>query len=328
MPVEFALRPRIRLRETPAPARRVRARLPKFALPALAYWLGIGALVYEYVNYHDSSAPPAETETSLALPVASPPVVRQWWRPLPAPAAPEHRPARPAEPSVSEPELQAAPPEAPIAEFRASEISTADLSDPELPATPLAAQAPLATEAPHATNRRRARSAQAREAAPPLGGPTTAPEREVTPDNVGVPAPPLVFAPLDEPVPAHAFTPTASPTRPADTSRVSGGSGLPSCESAATSASQDVDFSGGNRAADLPTQAIAAVLENGAWLTSCNVPERTALDVCVAIKDGRVVGASVYSRPADSALNNCVKRRASSLQFPYSPRLDVARTRF
>jgi hypothetical protein len=70
------------------------------------------------------------------------------------------------------------------------------------------------------------------------------------------------------------------------------------------------------------------VLENGAWLSSCNVPEHTALDVCVAIKGGRVVGASVTSRPADAALNGCVKRRASSLQFPYSPHLDIARTRF
>ncbi len=104
--------------------------------------------------------------------------------------------------------------------------------------------------------------------------------------------------------------------------------GLPSCEAALASASQDVDFSGGNRAADLPTRAIAAVLENGAWLSSCAVPEHTAIDVCVAIKAGHVVGASVSSRPADSALNSCVKRRASALQFPYSPRLDLARTRF
>jgi hypothetical protein len=103
---------------------------------------------------------------------------------------------------------------------------------------------------------------------------------------------------------------------------------LPSCEAAVAAANQDVDFSGGNRAADLPTQAIAAVLENGAWLGSCALPEHTTLDVCVAIKGGRVVGASVTSRPADSALNSCVKRRASSLQFPFSPHLDLARTRF
>ena len=75
-------------------------------------------------------------------------------------------------------------------------------------------------------------------------------------------------------------------------------------------------------------QAIAAVLENGAWLNSCAIPEHTAIEVCVAIKGGRVVGASVTSRPADSALTSCVRRRASSLQFPYSPHLDLARTRF
>jgi len=103
---------------------------------------------------------------------------------------------------------------------------------------------------------------------------------------------------------------------------------LPSCEAALASASEDIDFSGGNRAADLPTQAIAAVLENGAWLSSCAIPDQTTLDVCVAIQGGRVVGASVASRPTNSALNSCVKLRASSLQFPYSPHLDLARTRF
>jgi len=120
----------------------------------------------------------------------------------------------------------------------------------------------------------------------------------------------------------------ASPTPPPETPRPASGSALPSCESALASASQDIDFSGSNRAADLPTQAIAAVLENGAWLASCGVPEHTALDVCVAIKGGRVVGVSVSTRPADGALSACVRRRASSLQFPYSPHLDIARTRF
>jgi hypothetical protein len=104
--------------------------------------------------------------------------------------------------------------------------------------------------------------------------------------------------------------------------------GLPSCEAAIESAHQDVDFSQGNGAADLPTSAIAAVLENGAWLSSCSVPASTSLDVCVAIRGGNVIGASVVSRPANAEVTACVRRRASSLQFPYSSHVDLARTRF
>ncbi|HEX2672425.1 MAG TPA: hypothetical protein VHM25_16200 [Polyangiaceae bacterium] len=333
MPVEFALRPRIRLREAPAPARRVRARLPKFALPALGYWLLIGGLVYEFVSHHDPNSLPAESEAALApLPTVSPAAARPWWRPLPARPAPEPPPpVAPAlpEPAAAEPELGVPAAEPPVAELTAPELSTDDLSDLEAPPAPLATEAPLAADAPLAANLRARRRARASERMLPLPTPTPerAPVRDPASNNVGVPAAPLVFAPLDEPLPAHALEPAPAPT-PTEPPRSPGASGLPSCESAIASASQDVDFSGGNRTADLPTQAIAAVLENGAWLSSCNVPERTSLDVCVAIKGGRVVGASISSRPADAALNQCVKRRASSLQFPYSPHLDVARTRF
>ena len=118
----------------------------------------------------------------------------------------------------------------------------------------------------------------------------------------------------------------APPSRERDTARSSGS--LPSCEAAAAAAVQDLDFASSDRTADLPSSAIAGVLENGAWLSSCEVPASTSLDVCVAIKGGRVTAATVISRPADARLNACVRQRAAALQFPYSPRVDIARTRF
>ncbi len=109
MPVEFALRPRIRLREDPAPVRRAGPRLPRFALPALAYWLAIGGLVYEFVHQHDASAPP-DAEAALAPLTPPPPTVREWWRRTPAPVTPP--PSRP----ITEPPPPATPaPEAPVA---------------------------------------------------------------------------------------------------------------------------------------------------------------------------------------------------------------------
>jgi len=327
MPVEFALRPRIRLREAPAPPRRARARLPKFALPALTYWLAIGGLVYAFVQHHEPSPLPAETEAALApLPAPEPPAVRPWWRPLPARPAPDVPVAPLVQPTAQQPERETPSSEIPLAEQHAtppSEQPELSLdSEPRLDAEPpVSRELPFDSDAALGVARRATKRIERRSAA-------IAPSEQArTPD----PSAALSLPPLDEPAPAALPIPNPAPTHasaPPGNARPAVTGGLPSCESAIASASQEVDFSGGNRAADLPSQAIAAVLENGVWLSSCNVPERTSLEICVAIKGGRVVGASVGSRPADASVNACVRRRASSLQFPYSPHLDVARTRF
>jgi len=300
MPVEFALRPRIRLREDPAPTRRVRPRLPKFALPALAYWLVIGSLVYGFVRHHDATAPIPDAEAAPAPLTPTPaPTLREWWRPLPARTTPP------------------APP--PSVEASAAEPPVAKVEPP--PREPAIAEAPPEHEREH-ERRDDHEHAQAMRLAPVL--PPASPFKR---DDVSL-TPPAALAPTSTPSspPSSHSAFASNPVH--ETSSAASSGALPSCEAALASGSQDIDFSGGNRAADLPTQAIAAVLENGAWLSSCSVPERTAIDVCVAIKGGRVVGASVTTRPADSALSSCVRRRAASLQFPYNPHLDLARTQF
>ena len=317
MPVEFALRPRIRLREDPAPPRPARARLPKFALPALAYWLAIGGFVYEFVQRHETSSPPTRTEAALALPPAEAPVDRKWWRPLPAPAAPPPASAPLVEPPAIEPEPE-------LAQASPAALPPAELSAPASSESP--APAPAELPAPPRSSLRsadRPRAPAPPPEAPHLRAPSRAPRTSAIAQTEPDPTPSLAPLPAVAPVFERPPTPAPAPDAPRAVA-----SGLPSCEAALASASQDMDFSGNGRVADLPTQAIAAVLENGAWLSSCGLPEHTTLDVCVAIKGGRVVGASVTSRPADATLNACVKRRASSLQFPYSPHLDVARTRF
>jgi hypothetical protein len=103
---------------------------------------------------------------------------------------------------------------------------------------------------------------------------------------------------------------------------------LPSCESAAAAANQSIDLRGAPGAPDLTRDAFAAVLENGAYLSACAVPARTALEICAAVQDGQVVGLSVTTVPHDSAIRACVRRAVASLHFPRSARLDVTRTRF
>lgn len=103
---------------------------------------------------------------------------------------------------------------------------------------------------------------------------------------------------------------------------------LPSCEAAAESAQETIDLRGSRGAPDLTRGAFAAVLENGAYLARCSIPERTALDICAAVQDGKVVGVSVRAEPANAAISSCVRRAVAALRFPQSARLDITRTRF
>ena len=103
---------------------------------------------------------------------------------------------------------------------------------------------------------------------------------------------------------------------------------LPSCESADASANQSIDLRAAPGAPDLSREAFASVLESGGYLTHCAIPARTALEICAAVQDGKVVGVSVASEPRNAAVSACVRRSVAALRFPQSARLDVTRTRF
>jgi hypothetical protein len=70
------------------------------------------------------------------------------------------------------------------------------------------------------------------------------------------------------------------------------------------------------------------VLENGAYLSRCAVPEGTVLDICAAVQKGRPVGITVLAHPANSQVSACAKAAVESLSFPFHTRLDVTRTHF
>ncbi|HEX3853741.1 MAG TPA: hypothetical protein VHW01_22405 [Polyangiaceae bacterium] len=293
MPLELALRPRIRLRDDfAAPPRRSRLRLPKLALPVLGYWLVIGGITYALVHGHDSpDAALADEPVAAAEPQADAPALALPSEPEPAPMITAASPLTTPEPEPEPEPAAVAPP--PTADGGREPVSLAD--------APRAARAIAPREqraAERATSSRTQSTLSANDIAP-------------------------LSSPFPELEPPSAAPP---PSRERETARSSGS--LPSCEAAAAAAVQDLDFASSDRTADLPSSAIAGVLENGVWLSSCGVPASTSLDVCVAIKGGRVTAATVISHPPDAGLNACVRQRAAALQFPYSSRVDIARTRF
>jgi hypothetical protein len=287
MPLEFALRPRIRLRDDfAAPPRRSRLRLPRLALPVLGYWAVIGAITYTLVHAHDSAPLPDEPVAAAEQEADAPPLAR--------PSEPEPSPIVTGAPvpKTAEPELAAV-----ALEPTADEREPRSLADTPRPSRTIAPRQERAAERSVA----RAQSTLSEKDIAPLSDP---------------------FAELEPSAPAR----EPQPVRERETARSNGA--LPSCEAAAAAAVQDLDFASSDRTADLPSSAIAGVLENGAWLSSCGAPASTSLDVCVAIKGGRVTAVTVVSHPPDAGLNACVKQRAAALQFPYSSRVDIARTRF
>jgi hypothetical protein len=103
---------------------------------------------------------------------------------------------------------------------------------------------------------------------------------------------------------------------------------LPSCESAAAAANETLDLRAAQGAPDLTREALASVLEHGAYLGSCALPAHTTLDICAAVRDGRVVGVTATTEPRSPTVNACVRRAVAALSFPRSARLDITRTRF
>jgi hypothetical protein len=306
MPLEFALRPRIRLSEGFAPPRRSRLRVPKLALPILAYWLVVAGITYELIHAHDT--PEEATEQAAVAP--APTSTQPWWQkalagdPLaPIPSAPQAlATALPA--TGSEPPPVPLPSTAPLApveptnsqDFPAAEAPPLD-DAAEAPSAPIPREQPSPTRASHPLARHQARDPDMAVAAPVLAR---------------------------EPAEAPAFTPPDAPAREEPHRAGS----LPGCEAAAASANEELDLSHRAVTPDLPRESIAMVLDNGAWLSGCAIPDSTSIDVCVAITSGNVIGATVVARPANSSLSACIKRRAAGLLFPYSSRLDIARTHF
>jgi hypothetical protein len=317
MPLEFALRPRIKIAEGFAPPRRPRWRLPKLVLPVALYWLTAGGITYGLIRAHaEPSAPQA-----VAVPA---PTHQPWW---PEPSAR----------STSAP-LEAVPlPTAPA--FAAPEPSSTSESASDTSET--GAEDPLSPTAANRDDTQASRVSKAlrgeREADDDLGETSdirlkSRPLRDTSAgppvrDQSGDARSQREVAVIDSLAPPpRDVTPLLGAPPPDAPSAVA--NALPSCEAAAASANQELDLAHQDRTPDLSREAIASVLDNGVWIARCDIPMTTSVDLCVAIRAGKVIGASVLTRPASATINACVKRRAAGLSFPYSARVDVAKTQF
>jgi hypothetical protein len=293
MPLEFALRPRIDL-ERPAPKRRLGwLRLPPLALPIAAYWLGIAGATHALLERaHASSSAPVDPPPSHTLPIPD----------TSSPSAREDS-------AAPGPEDMAIPSAAPERDFEPAPAAAA-------PEEGLPVERPL-----EATERELAQAT-----------PRPAVLRETPPPAVRaeLPAPvqPARSEPIEEPAPRRSELPKTPVLSEPSSGQAPAAGSLPSCESAAASSNETIDFGAARGAPDLTRDAFASVLDNGAYLGHCAIPARTAVEICAAVQHGKVVGVTVTTAPRDAAIHACVRRAVAALRFPRSARLDVTRTRF
>jgi hypothetical protein len=102
---------------------------------------------------------------------------------------------------------------------------------------------------------------------------------------------------------------------------------LPSCERAIADYVED-RTSGPEPQSDLGPGEYGAVLNSGTFLNTCGVPDSTKVVICVAVQNGKAVGATVTSDPKHEEIERCIKGEVAALAYPSHPKMDIARTTF
>jgi hypothetical protein len=72
----------------------------------------------------------------------------------------------------------------------------------------------------------------------------------------------------------------------------------------------------------------ASILNRGVYLNPCGVPVTTRVEVCLATREGKILGMDVRTTPTSDALDSCITQGIRSLSFPSEPSLDVSRVVF
>jgi hypothetical protein len=289
------------------------------AVPAAGYWLFMAALTYFFANLGPHPLEAFASEPGARAEPASPASPRQ--PPLAPPPVAELAPSV-AEATEPTPEPQPQPQPSPTAGAAAQSEPDPDGADDRIArrTAELAARAePPGEPAPVAG------------VLPPLAeGPSPPPFPEFTDTSLA----PRRQRAADGPRIDSLFDPAREPpaTSPPESSAPERGREPPvavtSCEAAIARNNEQLEIGGPRRPADITREAYANILQNGRYLAGCRVPDRTVIEICAAVRDGRAVGVTVVSNPPRAALDACVRGAVVRLAFPKNERLDVTHTRF
>jgi hypothetical protein len=322
--VRLDIRPRLRLSSEPPVAARRGFRLPALALPAAGYWVFMAALTYVFAHLgpHPLEAFAAEpTVTQRSQPTRPE-------RPTEPERAPEPEPVT----EVAPPALQASAEASPSAPALVDvDVDLEHEREREREPEPKHDRSPRREPASLSSEQTRLEAGTVAEGEPaPLPDPSVTSFPEFTDTSRaarrerGADGPRIdsVFEPARE-QPAPSAPDVAPPERGPDAPIA-----VTSCEAAIARNNEQLTIGGPRRPADITREAYASILQNGRYLASCNLPDRTVIEICAAVRDGRAVGVTVVSNPPRAAVDACVRSAVARLAFPKNERLDVTHTRF
>ena len=89
---------------------------------------------------------------------------------------------------------------------------------------------------------------------------------------------------------------------------------LPSCESVQVEA-QDPTEQSSVLPVDLSRTPMGRLLDYRSWTARCRGPRATRVHLCLAVKNGNILGATARAEPSDAALERCIIRAALLLSL-------------
>lgn len=96
---------------------------------------------------------------------------------------------------------------------------------------------------------------------------------------------------------------------------------------AALNRGQELNMGGGG-GADLSNAQLHGPMKSGGFVSACGAPNDMKVTVKVAVQNGRAVGVSVYTNPANGGVQSCIDRQVRGLGWPSSPKLDSFTTTY
>jgi hypothetical protein len=297
--------------------------MPPLAVPAVGYWLAMGALTYGFTRLGPHPLDPAEAtpmsqqaEPTAPVPPVDPPADSETLAIEPLAVAP---PAT-AEPSFVEEPAPVSDAPAPLAEQEHAAREREDRKASrrtDFAGSSASKEAPLENDLPP----RREEPARVAMTFPEFTDSSRPARREHAADGPRIDS---LFDKADARPSKDAAADSAAPPESTPDAPVA----ISSCEAAIAHNNEQISIGGPRGAADTTREAYAGILQNGRYLSGCAVPERAVFEICAAVKNGRAVGITVVSSPPNPQLNACVRSAVGRLKFPQNQRMDVTHTRF
>jgi hypothetical protein len=186
---------------------------------------------------------------------------------------------------------------------------------PIAPAPPATVPAPKPVEFPPAPWE--VASVPRAKAPVPLAKPIEVARAAPAPTEIARAAPP----PPPEPAPSPAPKPAPAP--------IADARGLTSCEAARDRQQQEIDLSrprGPSR--DGWQDRARELLADGSYFAHCGLSSKSALTLCTAVEQGKVIGVTVTTEPASRRVNACVRSAVAGLRFTASSEIEIFTTYF